>query len=137
MKNLFKLLLAGTFLFTFAAKSFSQKSDSSTTSKVQLTTEEKAVRAVNEMTKIATLSEDQITQIKPIVLEFFKQKEIDDAQFKGNEDALATAKKNRLSAYSIKIKAIVTDEQYTKLTDYLNNKNKQKQKEEVNTGKAK
>jgi len=125
MKNLFKLLLAGTFLFTFAAKSFSQTTENTTTTQTKKATpEEKAVRIVNEMAKIATLTEDQIVQIKPLVLEFLKQKEIDNKQFKGNEEALTTARNTRFATYSAKIKTIVTDEQYTKLIEFWDNKKK-------------
>jgi hypothetical protein len=124
MKNLFKLLLAGTFLFTFAAKSFSQTTANTNPEQAAITTEEKAAAIVTEMTKIATLTDAQAVQIKPLIIELLKQKEIDDVQYKGNEEALNTARKNRLSAVNTKIKTIVTEDQYAKIKEYWDNKKK-------------
>ena len=124
MKNLFKLLLAGTFLFTFAAKSFSQTTSTTTTEKAAVTADEKAATIVTELTKIATLTDAQAVQIKSLIVELIKQKEIDDIQYKGNEEGLNTARKNRLGNCNAKIKSIVTEDQYAKIQEYWDNKKK-------------
>lgn len=124
MKNILKLLLAGTFLFTFAVKSFSQTTANTNPSQTTVTTEEKANRIAMEMAKVATLSADQVTQITPFIIELLKQKDIDVVQYKGNETALATAKATRQATCDAKIKAVVTDVQYAKIKEYLDSKQK-------------
>jgi hypothetical protein len=125
MKNLFKLLLAGTFLFTFAVKSFSQTTATASSSQTTLSIQEKADKIAMDMSKAATLTAAQVKQITPYIIELLKQKDIDVAQYKDNDEALLKAKNDRQAVCNAKIKAVVTDDQFAKIKIYWESKKKQ------------
>jgi hypothetical protein len=125
MKNLFKFLLIGTFMFTIVTISFSQTTTTSKSSEqTTLTAEQRAAKLVDEMKTVTSLSDDQISKIFPFVIAFFKQKDADAAQYKGHEDALVKDGENRITNLQNSLKTVLTDEQFTKIKNYFDNKKK-------------
>jgi hypothetical protein len=120
MKKYFKILAIATFALSFVAKSYSQNTSSQEQPKK--TIEQRTAHLMDDMTKIATLTSDEVTKITPFVTEFQKQKDADQEAYKGNKEKLATARKTREDKLSAQVKSIVTPEQFTKLDDYWKNK---------------
>jgi len=136
MKKYFKILVIATFALSFVAKSYSQTTSKSTTNeteKPKMTIEQRTTSIVDEMTKAATLTPDEISKITPLVTEFLKQKDADDENNKGNKEKLSSARKARMDKLSTQVKGIVTPDQYTKLQNYWKNKNNRASGEKTTT----
>ena len=126
MKKLFRILLAGTFMFTFFTNSFSQTAaNTRTTEQTKPTVEQRATKLVEEIKTVTTLTDDQATKITAFAVDFFKQKDADDIQNKGKEEALAKARQTRKTTFQANIKTVLTEEQFIKVKNYLDNKKKE------------
>ena len=124
MKKYFKTLLIATLAILFVAKSYSQNTTNATSPhQPSKTVEQRTTSMVDEMTKAATLTSDEVSKITPFVTEFQKQRDADQESFKGNKDKLSVARKARADKLSAQVKNIVTPDQYSKLQDYWKNKN--------------
>jgi len=123
MKKLFNVFLIGTFMFTFATKSFSQTEKTSSDGR-NLTVEQKTTNFLTDMKTVITVTDDQVKTITPYVTELIKQKEADFAQNKGNNEALAKAKNARMTKFETELKTVLTDDQISKLKEHWANKNK-------------
>ena len=127
MKKYFKTLVIATFALLFVAKSYSQNaSNASSPQQPKKTIEQRTNSMVDEMTKVATLTPNEVSQITPFVTEFQKQKDADQEANKGNKEKLSSARKARIDKLSAQVKNIVTPDQYTKLQDYFKNKQNSK-----------
>jgi len=113
-------------MFTIVTRSFSQTTTTSKSSEqTTLTAEQRAVKLVDEMKTVTPLSDDQISKISPFVIAFFKQKDADVAQYKGHEDAMEKAKETRKVTLQNNLKTVLTEEQFTKIINYFENKKKE------------
>ncbi|MGD0710020.1 MAG: hypothetical protein ABR968_02455 [Bacteroidales bacterium] len=124
MKKYFKILVIATFTMLFVAKSYSQNTSNATSPQQQpkKTVEQRTTSMVDEMTKAAALTSDEVSKITPFVTEFQKQKDADQEANKDNKEKLSSARKARIDKLSAQVKNIVTPDQYVKLQDYLKNK---------------
>ena len=123
MKKLFRILLAGTFMFTFFTNSFSQTAaNTRTTEQTKPTVEQRATKLVEEIKTVTTLTDDQATKITAFAVDFFKQKDADDVQNKGHEDAIAKAKDTRKATFQANLKTVLTEEQVAKIKAHFDNK---------------
>lgn len=84
-----------------------------TSSSTQSTTtvEQKTTNAINEMTKVATLTSEQVEKVTPFVTEFFKQKEIDQANNKNNAELLKAAANKRKETLINDLKTVLSADQ--------------------------
>lgn len=127
MKKYFKTLAMATFAMLFVAKTYSQNTSNATSpEQPKKTVEQRTASLMDEMTKVASLTPDEISKITPFVTEFQKQKDADQEANKGKKDKLLAARKARIDKLSAQVKNIVTPDQYTKLQDYLKNKQNNK-----------
>ena len=123
MKKYLKILAAAILILLFAVISYSQApSNAAKNDQPKKTVEQRTKSMVDEMTKVATLSTEEISKITPFVTEFQKQKDADEESSKGNKDKLSTSRKVRMDKLSAQVKGILTPEQYNKLQDYWKNK---------------
>ena len=126
MKKLFRMLMLGTFMFTLYTNSFSQTAtNTKQTEQTTQTAEQKATKLVDEIKTVTTLTDDQATKITAFAINFFKQKDADDIQNKGKEEALAKARQTRKTTFQANIKTVLTEEQFIKVKNYLDNKKKE------------
>jgi long-subunit acyl-CoA synthetase (AMP-forming) len=124
MKKYLTIIVVAAFSMLFVAKSYSQNSSNAAASdQPKKTVEQRTTSMVDEMTKAAALTPDEVSKITPFVTEFQKQKDVDQETNKGNKEKLATARKVRTDKLSAQVKDIVTPDQYAKLQDYWKNKN--------------
>lgn len=120
MKKYFKALVIAAFAMLFVAKTYSQSA--SKPEQPKKTVEQRTTNMVDEMTKAATLTQDEVTKITPFVTEFQKQKDADQEANKGDKEKLSSARKARQDKLSAEVKGVVTPDQYTKLEEYFKNK---------------
>ena len=113
-------------MFTFFTNSFSQTAaNTRTTEQTKPTVEQRATKLVEEIKTVTTLTDDQATKITAFAVDFFKQKDADDIQNKGKEEALAKARQTRKTTFQANIKTVLTEEQFIKVKNYLDNKKKE------------
>lgn len=133
MKKIVMYFFTGMFLMFLFSNSFAQ-TDSSTTKIPQTKTVEKQTAdLVAEMTKVATLTTEQIEKITPFITEFFKQKETDLTENAGNNEKLLAAAKARKENLVKNLKTILTEEQLNTLIQYFNNKESKSSENETKT----
>jgi hypothetical protein len=120
MKKYLKALVIATFAMLFVAKTYSQSA--SHPEQPKKTVEQRTANMVDEMTKAATLTQDEVSKITPFVTEFQKQRDVDMEANKGDKEKLSAARKARIDKLSSEVKGVVTADQYTQLQDYLKNK---------------
>lgn len=123
MKNKMKYFLSGMLVMFLFTTSIAQTVDKTAT------VEQKTATIVDEMTKAGSLTTDQVSLVTPFVTEFFKQKEIDDAEHAGNSEQLQLAKKNRRDVLFSQLKTVLSEQQLYDLKLYWE-KAKNKNKEE-------
>ncbi|MFH0867407.1 MAG: hypothetical protein V1904_14535, partial [Bacteroidota bacterium] len=102
----------GIFLIFLLGNAFTQTViTASTSTQSNATAEQKTASAIEEMTKIAALTSEQIEKVTPFVTEFFKQKEIDQADNKGNAELLKVAATKRREILINNLNTVLSAEQ--------------------------
>ena len=80
----------------------------------QGTPEERADRQVKMMNEMLTLTADQSTKVRGILLEQSKEMAVIREKNQGNRDAMMEAMRPLREKYTAQIKAVLTAEQFTK-----------------------
>lgn len=78
---------------------------------------DKATKLMNNITKICSLTPDQVTKIKPITEGFIKTQEANKQQYANDPNGLTAANKASMKDYKTKLDAILTPEQEEKLKE--------------------
>jgi hemolysin activation/secretion protein len=113
-------LLTSTVLFAQAPQSApSTVSPATTAQKEHLTPEQKAESVTSKMTSVCSLSAEQQTQVKQIVLERAQKNDVNREQLKGNKEAIKTANKENNKAAHDKLKTVLTADQMQKWHQYV------------------
>jgi hypothetical protein len=114
MKKIFRYLFAGMIL-TFLFINAHAQTDSVKSVSIQSTIDQKIATTVAEIKELATLTSLQAEQITPYATEFFKQKEADIMQYKGNTDMLKSAADTRRKIFLKKLSAVLPEPQLSVL----------------------
>jgi hypothetical protein len=122
MKKMMKYFFAGMFFTFLLSNTFAQ---TVSTSSSATTVEQKTANALTEIANAVTLTSDQIEKITPFLNEFYKQKDIDQAQYKDNEESLKTAAKERKETLLANLKTVLSEDQIGKIKEYLKKQNNQ------------
>jgi hypothetical protein len=107
MKNSVKCILAGMFLMFLIGGTYAQ-----TVTTTQVTTvEQKTASTLDEISKIVTLTPEQTTNVTPYLTQFFKQKELDQQQYKDQPETQLVAAQKRRETLVENMKTVLTGEQ--------------------------
>lgn len=133
MKKVVIYFFTGMFLMFLFNNSFAQTVSSTKDTTKTKTVEQQTADLVAEMTKVATLTTEQVEKITPFVTELIKQKETDLAENAGNNEKLTATAKARKENLIKNLKTVLTEEQINTLLQYYQDKGKKNSENETKT----
>jgi hypothetical protein len=81
-------------------------------------TDKRVTTVMNGITTACHPSTDEMTKIKPFVLQFVQTKEANKQKFAGNPDGLKAANKSNYQQLNSNLKTVLTADQMTQLAEY-------------------
>lgn len=129
-----KYFFTGIFLLFLLGNAFAQTvTRPASSTQTTTTVEQKTSSVVDEMTKVASLTTDQIEKVTQFVSELLKQKDIDLAQNKDNAELLKAAANKRKETLVNNLKTVLSADQVELLKQHWEKKSEKSVSTETQT----